>query len=306
VYLALVIASLLWGSLYTAGKPAVAATGATQVTFCRVVLAFACLAPLTLLRGGPHALVHQLRTHWQGIVILGLLNFAASQMLALYALEFLPASVNGVLNNTHPLWVAIGTSLLRPPRQPRLLVAGSAVALVGVALVFLPDLAAGSSSGLPTLSAVGVGLSLSGSAVIALGTVIGGRVMSRSDPMAISALASGAAILPMTLITLASGGFGPIVDASGAIKMLLVYLGIGCTAINFALWYYGLKYLPAAAASAFQYLIPPIGVVFAAVFLKEPISATLALGTLCILLGLAATQVASRGSVSTWTASTEA
>ena len=288
VYLALVVASLLWGSLYSAAKPAVAVTGPIQVTRCRVVLAFACLGVFTIMRGGPRLLLDQLRDHWRGIIVLGLVNFTGSQILALYALAFLPASINGVLNNTHPLWVAIGTALFYPRRHPGLLVGGSVVALGGVALVFLPDLAFGTG-----LNPLGVALALAGSGVIALGTVIGRHIMPRSDPLAVSALASGAAILPMSALTLASGGVEPILAAAATIKVLLVYVGIGCTAINFALWYYGLKYLPAAAASAFQYLIPPIGVALAAIFLHEPVSATLLLGTVCVLVGLATTQLAS-------------
>jgi drug/metabolite transporter (DMT)-like permease len=228
-------------------------------------------------------------------VLLGLLNFATSQLLALHALDFLPASVNSVLNNTHPLWVAIGTAVLAPPRQPAMLIGGGLVALTGVVLVFLPDLVAGASGGAPPLSGIGIALSLAGSGAIALSTVVGRRVMPGSDPLAISTLASGAAILPVLLLTLTSGGLEPILDAPADIKALLVYLGIGCTAMNFALWYYSLKHLSAAAAASFQYLIPPIGVALAAIFLHEALSPTLVLGTLCILAGLAATQIAARG-----------
>src|SRR5579864_7232294 len=270
VYAALTAASVLWGSLYTAAKPAVAETGAFQVTLCRVALACVCLSPLVLLRGGGKVFVVTWRAHWRGIILLGLLNFACSQMLALSALNYLPASVNGVLNNMHPLWVAIGTAVLFAPPRPAMLVGGSLVALVGVSLVFLPDLLA--TGGRVTVMPLGVGLSLAGSVVIAVGTVIGRRVMQGSDPLAVSALASGAAILPMIAIVLANGGLQPIAAAPTDIKLLLLYVGVGCTAVNFALWYYGLKHLPAASASAFQYLIPPIGVALAAIFLGEPIS----------------------------------
>jgi drug/metabolite transporter (DMT)-like permease len=294
VYLALVLSSVLWGSLYTAAKPAVGVTGAIQVTLCRVVLACACLGPLAAIRGGPGALVAPLKRHWRAIVALGLLNFGASQLLALNALVYLPASVNGVLNNTHPLWVAIGTAVLFPSRRPVVLVAGSIVALLGVGVVLLPDLVAGVGSSGDGMSPIGVGLSLAGSGVIACGTAIGRRVMPGNDPMAVSALASGAAVVPIGVLTLFSGGLTPIVEAPASTRLLLLYLGVGCTATNFALWYYGLKHVSAASASAFQYLIPPVGVALAAVFLGEPLSLSLLLGTLLILLGLAATQLASR------------
>jgi len=296
VILALVVASVLWGSLYPAAKPALAATGPMQVTFCRVMLAFVSLGALLLLRSGPGLLAQQLRAHWRAILILGLFNFAVSQILAMSAQTLLPASVNGLLNNTHPLWVAIASAVFSPPRRAGLLVGGSAVALLGVGLVFLPDLAFGAAAG-AALSPLGISLSLAGSGVIGIGTGVGRRVMRGGDPLAITTLALGAAILPMTVLTLANGGFDPILQASGEVHLLLLYLGIGCTAVNFALWYYGLKHTSAAAASAFQYMIAPTSVVLAALFLHEPISPALGFGAVFILCGLLATQIASSAPV---------
>jgi drug/metabolite transporter (DMT)-like permease len=263
-----------------------------QVTFCRVFLAFVALGLLILLRSGPGLLVSQLRAHWRAVLVLGVFNFAVSQILAMAAQGLLPASVNGLLNNTHPLWVAIASAVFSPPRRPGLLVGGSAMALLGVGLVFLPDLAFGAASGV-VLSPLGIALSLAGSVVIAIGTGVGRRIMQGGDPLAITTLALGAAIPPLVVLTLANGGFAPILTAPGEVQLLLVYLGIGCTAVNFALWYYGLKHTSAAAASAFQYMIAPTSVGLAALFLHEPISPALGLGTVCILIGLVATQIAS-------------
>src|SRR5712691_9501286 len=116
VTLALVVASLLWGSLYPAAKPAIAATGPMQVTFCRVLLAFVALALLIFVRSGPGLLAQQLREHWRAVLVLGIFNFAVSQILAMSAQSLLPASVNGLLNNTHPLWVASASSTECAPR----------------------------------------------------------------------------------------------------------------------------------------------------------------------------------------------
>jgi drug/metabolite transporter (DMT)-like permease len=263
-----------------------------QVSFCRVLFAFAFLGMLILLRSGPGLLVQQLRAHWRAVLVLGLFNFAVSQILTMLAQALLPASVNGLLNNTHPLWVAIATALFFTPPRPKLLVGGSAIALVGVGLVFLPDLL-GSASGV-VLSPPGIALSLAGSGVIAAGTAIGRRVMLGADPLAITTLALGAAILPMALLTTVNGGFEPILRAPGEVQLLLLYLGIGCTAVNLTLWYYALKYTSAATASAFQYLIAPTSVVLGALLLHEPISPWLVLGTVCILIGLFGTQHAFR------------
>jgi drug/metabolite transporter (DMT)-like permease len=173
-------------------------------------------------------------------------------------------------------------------RRPGVLIGGSLIALLGVVAIFVPDML--QSSSVQTISPIGVVLSLAGSGVIALGTVLGRRIMPGNDPMAVTALGCAAAILPVLGLTLANGGLQPSFEADAQIKALLIYVGVGCTAINFALWYYGLKHMSAAGASAFQYLIPPIGVALAAIFLGEPVTISLLLGTLCILVGLAATQ----------------
>src|SRR5207248_883279 len=93
---------------------------------------------------------------------------AIDQTLAPYA-----ALVVGVLNNTHPLWVAIVAVVWQPSRRPAWLIAGSLVALVGVVLVFLPDLVSGATGGFSATSAIGAALALAGSGVIALSTLVG-------------------------------------------------------------------------------------------------------------------------------------
>src|SRR3989442_9922381 len=250
VTLALVVASLLWGSLYPAAKPALAATGPMQVTFCRVLLAFVSLGALILLRSGPGLLVQQLRAHWRAVLVLGVFNFAVSQILAMSAQSLLPASVNGLLNNTHPLWVAIARALFYPPRRPGLLVGGSAVALLGVGLVFLPALVFGAGNA-ADLSPLGIGLSLAGSGVIAIGTGVGRRVMLGGDPLAITTLALGAAILPMSALTLANGGFDPPLNPPSDTHMFFLCLGHRRPAGNLPPWDHRVEDPPPGAGEAF-------------------------------------------------------
>jgi drug/metabolite transporter (DMT)-like permease len=291
-YVAVVLASFLWGSLYPAGKPAVAAVGPMQVAFCRVALAFLTLSLVVVLRGDAPRRLAQLRGRWWGILALSVVSFSVSSVIGMFALGLLPASINGLLNNTHPLWVAIGTAAFLTPRRPAMLVGGSVLALVGVGLVLFPDLSISVLGGPNTLNPLGVALSLIGSLVIAASTVVGRQVMRKGDPIAISALASGAAVPPLVALVQADGGFAPIVATSLTIKLLLLYLGVGCTALNFTLWFFGLQRLPAAQASAFQFLIPPISVALSSIALGEVITLGVIVGGGLILCGLVATQAA--------------
>jgi drug/metabolite transporter (DMT)-like permease len=290
VYVALVVASFLWGSLYPASKPAVAAVGPVQVVFIRALMACLTLGTIVILRGNLRGIGAQLKGRWLGILGISFLSFSFSAVLAMIAAGMLPASVNGLLNNTHPLWLAIGTALFFAPRRPALLVGGSLIALAGVGLVLFPDLSSTSVLTSSALNPKGVVISLAGSGVIALSNVVGRQVMRRGDPIVISAVASGLAVPVLAAISMATGGLAPILAATLPEKLLLIYVGIGCTALNFSLWFYALQFLPGAQAAAFQYLIPPISVVVAAAFLGEPLTTGLVFGGALILVGLIATQ----------------
>jgi drug/metabolite transporter (DMT)-like permease len=291
-YVAVIVAAILWGSLYPAGKVSVAAVGPIQVAFCRTFLAAIALLAIVVARGDARSLGSQWRTRWRGIAGISFVSFTASTIIAMIALGMLPASVNGLLNNTHPLWIALGTAAFIAPRRPVLLVVGSLLALVGVGLVFFPDLTFDSIGGPNALSPIGVVLSLFGSLVIAASTILTRHVMKQGDPIAVTGLASALGVPFVGALVAFNGGFGPIFAASNLVLLLLLHVGIGCTALNFSLWFYGLQRLPAARASAFQYLIPPVGVVISSVALHEPLTAGLILGGGLILIGLVATQVA--------------
>lgn len=289
-YLAAIAASILWGSLYPAGKPAIAIVGPLQVAFCRAFLAWLTLSLLVVFRGGSPSLLRPLRRRWFGVLGLAATSFFGSSLLAMLALGLLPASVIGLLNNTSPLWLAIGAACFAPPRRPLALVAGSGAAFAGVGLIFFPEILRGSLNVPASLNPLGVLLAVSGSWVIAASTLIGRRVMLGGDPIAISALASGAAVPLLGILVLAHGGFSPILAAPLTVKLLLLYVGVGCTALNFTLWFYALQRLPAAQAAPFQYLIPPISVLLSTLTLGEPLSASLVVGGALIVLGLIVTQ----------------
>jgi probable blue pigment (indigoidine) exporter len=264
-----------------------------QVAFCRALFAFLTLSLVVLFRGNGRTIISQARGRWLGIATITVLSFAGSSVLAMLALGLLPASVNGLLNNTHPLWVALGTAAFFAPRRPFVLLGGCAIAMVGVGLVLFPDLSFSTLGGANALNPLGVALSIAGSFVIAGSTVMGRQVMRKGDPIAISALASGLAVPILAVLVLKTGGFGPIFAATLMVKALLLYVGVGCTAMNFTLWFYGLQRLPAAQASAFQFLIPPIGVALSSVALGEVIPLGLIVGGGLILCGLVATQLSS-------------
>jgi drug/metabolite transporter (DMT)-like permease len=67
--------------------------------------------------------------------------------------------------------------------------------------------------------------------------------------------------------------------------LLLLYLGLGCSALAFALWAYGLRHLTAAQNAVIGALELPVGLAAAALLLGEILSPTQLAGAALLLTG---------------------
>lgn len=289
-YSELVLANILWGCLYPAGKPVLAEVTPLDIALVRAVVAFFVLAGLMLVSGRRAVLVEELRQRPLAGLVQGLLSFSFSSLLAMMALGYLSASVMGLVSNASPLWLALGTLVLFRPADSWRLLAGAVIAFAGMGLVLFQDADALVAVGVHGPNLVGVGIALLTSIVIAVSTVWGRYTMRTSDPLACTTLACAWGSIPLLYLAQRTGDVGLILSASLPAKGLLLFLGVGCTAVNFALWFDALKRLPAARASTFQYLVPLVTAVLAAIFLGEPITLALAIGGALTIGGIALAQ----------------
>jgi len=314
-YTAAAVSIFGWGSLYPVAKLALTEVTPLMVALARAVLAGLILALITCLRYGHlrrglARLRTEATTDWRGPCVLGLISLAGTSLMAMTAQQFLPASVNGLLNNLSPLWLALYTTVSGRARNAPLLLAGSAVAAVGVALVLLGGapapvasgstaLAAPAGSGASSVSggfgisgnaafALGATISLCGSMLIAYSNLVARRVIARRDPFATTAVAAGWASLPLAapLLLGIGGSFPAYAAAPDATKAQLLWLGSVCTAFNFSLWNFALAHLPVSRIAPLQYLIPPLSVVLAILILGEPAGPGLLAGTAAIVAGI--------------------
>ncbi len=288
-YLAAIIATFGWGSLYPAAKLALAHVTPLHIAFARAAIAALVLGLLATVIGSRRALYEEWRARPGALVILGTVSFVGTSLLAMAAQRLLPAAVNGLLNNTAALWLALGAAALGRARNGLLLVLGSALALVGVGLVLLPGAGAAALGAAP-LDWRGVALSLTGSVLIAVSNILARRTLRGANPLAATALAAGWAVPPLLVLTLFTDGLTPIWQAPLHTQGLLLYLGTACTALNFALWFFALSRVPVTRVANLQYLIPPLGVTLSVWLLGEPATLGLLAGTVAILAGIVLAQ----------------
>lgn len=282
-YVALAVAILGWGSLTVAAKPVVPVLGAPLVALDRTLIAAIVLSIVCATRpGGARRLGIELTCRPLELLLLGVSSFFASALLVLIALTYISASLATILNNLAPLWLAVGTALSGNTRRPRLLASGSGLALAGVVAILSPGFV-GSSA----LDWRGVLICLASSMVIAAQAVIGRRMMPGHDPLAVTAASAIVTVPPLVATVLATTGFTALVGVSGQTALLLAYLGVFCTATNFASFNFALKHLPATRASNITYLVPCVGVVLAVLILHERAGWNVVLGLAAAIVGIA-------------------
>jgi drug/metabolite transporter (DMT)-like permease len=201
------------------------------------------------------------RAEWPALVIAGLLNMTAFNILTAFAQTRMPTSRVVILAYTMPLWAALLAWLILGERLARHRLAALALGAAGLAVIVAPlapqmvdeDVQIG------TLSILGAALSW------AAGTVHIKRAALNGDPIATTGwqLAFGAATAWLGYAAFEAGRaatFWPVTAWSWG---GLIYNGVFGVALSYLLWFSIVARLPAATAAIGTLLVPVVGVVSA-------------------------------------------
>lgn len=171
----------------------------------------------------------------------------------------------------------------RHPGTRRILVV--TVALVGLVLV---SVAAGGTETGPR-PWLGVGLAIASGTTYAATTALGRPLSQRTDPLALTTVATTAGAVALVPAALIIGG--PLTTDDPVALGALAYLGVMTMALAYGLLYAGLRTTSSAAAVIASLLEPVTAAIVAAVFLDERVGV---LGVIGIVLVLAAVAGAGR------------
>ena len=169
------------------------------------------------------------------------------------------------------------------PGTRRILVV--AVALAGLVLV---SVAAGGTETGPR-PWLGLGLAIASGTTYAATTALGRPLSQRTDPLALTTVATTAGAIALVPVALIIGG--PLTTSDPVALGALAYLGVMTMALAYGLRYAGLRTTSSTAAVIASLLEPVTAAIVAAVFLDERVGV---LGVLGIVLVLAAVAFAGR------------
>lgn len=283
---ALVAINTIWGCSYVVSKIALADAPPYTLALLRFACAFVLMAPFAIglaRRAGFTA------ADYRALALLGLTGFALSYALVYQGTVFAPASDVALIVVAEPLFIIGFAAFMSSRPMPGRVVPAVIVAFAGVSLI------AWRGADQRTALAAHVG----GDALVVIGTalqawygVYGERVAARLEPISLTWASIGfgaAALLPLAGVEWAAGRH---LALTANVWAAVAYLAIGCTFVGYLTWFFLVRRIDVRRLGVSLYIQPVVGVIAAALFLKEPVGWQTLLGGGLVIGGVALASLA--------------
>ena len=271
---------LIWGTTWAAiriGLEGVPPFTGVAIRFAAGTLLLLALVPAFRVKLGRQS---RERAVW---IANGVLLFGISYGVVYWSEQYVPSGLAAVLFATFPLFVALLAHFLVPGEHLRRLgLAGVLVGFAGIAILYSEDL---SLLGGPRVAPASVIFLLSPLAS-ALASVLVKRWGKGIHPLstAVVPMAIGATILG-TLAFVRERHLP--MQFSAASVASIAYLVVFGTATTFLLYFWLLSHYPARKMALIAYGTPVVAVIVGTLFLGEPFTARMLVGSIVVVAGVA-------------------
>jgi drug/metabolite transporter (DMT)-like permease len=117
-------------------------------------------------------------------------------------------------------------------------------------------------------------------------TLLGKKMMGKYDVFLVVSYVNVLGGLCLIPFSLAEQSIGEILTMSPYGWSAILFLSVTCSLIGYYIWFYVTKKIGATVTSSFLFAEPVITVLFATVFIKEPINLLILVGGILIFLGV--------------------
>jgi len=274
--IALILTAIIWGSALVVTKSLLQEIGPFTAAVLRFFIAWVILAPFAFRQGYRLSLAVR-----PTFLLFGLTGIALYIAMTNVGLVYTAASSAALVQAAIPAVTTLLSVLLLKERVSRRQLLGIGLSIAGLLLV------------------TGINMNQTGSAPLmgnlfifggvlawAVYTVQGKKLVSTFPWLVITTASISAGmlfLLPFAIGELWLQGM-PHLRADGLLELL--YLGAASSALGYALWNYGLRFLDASEAAPYINLIPVVGLLLSVLLLHEPLSLIQAAGGAITLFGV--------------------
>jgi drug/metabolite transporter (DMT)-like permease len=271
-----VVFCLLWSSGFVPSKIGVTDCPPLIFLTIRFLIAGVLVLAIAALRGdqwnlSQHDIV--------AFALIGIANNALYLGLGYIGLRTISSGLNALIVSANPVFTAALAAVFLGEQITWRRVAGLLLGVTGVAWIVADRISAGSDSPVGIAFAVGALLS------VVTGTILFKALAPKGSLWVgngIQNLSGGLAVAPFAFM------FSDVGDIvwSGRLFASLVWLIVLGSIAAFFLWFYLLTVFGATAASAYHFLMPPLGMLFGWMILGEHLAAGDLLGIVPVALGI--------------------
>ena len=272
----IVLFCLLWSFAFVASKIGVTDCPPLILLTARFSLAGILILGISALRG------EALSLSWRDacvFAILGIANNALYLGLSYIGLQSVSAGLAGLIVSTNPVFTAVLAALLLKEALTWRKIVGLLLGVTGVSFIVWHRMSVGTDSW------HGILFMLASLASIVVGTILFKLLTPKGSLWignGIQNLTAGIVLLPIAFTLSSVSDIVPSLRLLGAFAFLV----LGGSILAYLLWFHLLKVCGATAASAYHFLMPPLGMLFAWIILSEHVEFRDLLGIVPVALGI--------------------
>ena len=279
--LAVAVSVIAWATAWVSIRVAVEAYSPAQLALGRYLIASAILLPLILVRRPRFE-----RADWPRILGAGLFGFTLYNLCLNAGEQTVTAGASALIGSTIPVLSTLSARIFLGERINSRVWDGSAIALVGVALI-----AWGAESGIGF--SAGAFLVMGAALCAAIYNTLQKPLLKKYAALDVTATAIFCGTL--LLVPIGASGLVQAVKTAPLVPTLnLLLLGAFPGALGYVLWMWCLSQMPVARLMNYLYLVAPLSVLMGWLFLRELPSGVALFGGAITLAGVVYTGVRGR------------
>jgi drug/metabolite transporter (DMT)-like permease len=271
---------LLWSFAFVAGKIGVTYCPPLILLTARFSLAGILILGISALRGAAWSFHESFS--WRDAGIFGLLGIANNALylgLGYTGLQTVSAGLGGLIVSANPVFTAVLAALFLSEQLTWRKIAGLLLGIIGVGFIVWHRMSAGTDSW------HGILFTFASLASIVAGTMLFKLLAPKGSLWignGIQNLVAGIVLLPVAFTFSSLNDIVPSTRLLGAFAFLV----LGGSILAYLLWFHLLKVCGATAASAYHFLMPPLGMLFAWMVLGEHVEVRDLIGIVPVALGI--------------------